>query len=198
MVSSASQTDVTDGQGVSLDAEPDGVPAQLEPDDVYHILQTRRRRDVLRYLHRTEGRVRLRALAEQVAAWEAGTTVDDLTSSQRQRVYISLYQTHLPKLDTHGIIDYDKDRGTIEPTPLAADLVPYLTGLESSTDRDPWPRRYAAAIGGCGLVLAAISVGLVSIPWALAAAGVTVVIAAVTTVHAYAVRENSESNSRPQ
>ncbi|ELY42545.1 DUF7344 domain-containing protein [Natronorubrum sulfidifaciens] len=188
MVSLASRTDDHAVRHVPRDAETAGVPSPLEPDDVYHLLQTRRRRDVLRYLHRADGPVQLRALAEQIAAWEAETTVENLTSSERQRVYISLYQTHLPKLDTHDVIDYDKDRGTIEATPLAAQLVPYLTGLEATTEHDPWPRRYATAVGGCGLLLTAIATGLVSIPWAIAAASITGLIAAVTTVHAYSVR----------
>lgn len=188
MVSLTSQRREIDCQSASRDTETADHQDPLEPDDIYHLLQTRRRRDVLRYLHADDGRVRLRELAEQIAAWEAETTVENLTSSQRQRVYISLYQTHLPKLDTHGIIEYDKDRGTIEPTPRVSELVPYLTGLEKAPTQDPWPRRYAGTVGCCGLVVGAIAVGLISIPWVVVAVSITVVFTLVTTIHAYSVQ----------
>lgn len=155
----------------------------LEPDDIYHILQTRRRRDVLRYLRDADGPMTLRELAEEIAADEHGTTVENLTSSQRQRVYISLYQSHLPKLDTRGIVDYDKDRGIVESTPLASRFDPYLSGSEPSTD--PWPYRYAGVSGSCGLLLAMIASGIAPIPWAAGAVFVVVAFGLVTAVHAY-------------
>lgn len=115
------------------DADQDG-GAALPKDDVFHLLQNGRRRAVLRYLaEREEERFVMRDVAEAVAAWENDTTIQQLTSAERQRVYISLYQSHLPKLAEHGVIDYDQDRGTIEPTPLARVLEPYLgDGLEAS------------------------------------------------------------------
>lgn len=67
----------------------------------------------LQYLQGRTDTVNMRELAEQVAAWENETPVEQLSSPERQRTYIALYQTHLPKLDTEGIIDYNKSRGTI-------------------------------------------------------------------------------------
>jgi len=52
--------------------------------------------------------VKMCDVAEHVAAKEHETTVKQLLSDERQRVYIPLYQSHLPKLDEAGIIDYDK------------------------------------------------------------------------------------------
>ena len=159
--------------------------AALSLDDIYHLLQTQRRRDVLRYLRTADDRVRLRELAEQVAAWEQETTIDDLSSDERQRVYISLYQSHLPKLDTHGIVDYDKDRGWVEPTPYAERLYPYLEPPSQASSPDQWPRRYAGTVVCCGLGLAAVtavigpSAGLVS-AWV-----VLVAFAVITGAHAW-------------
>jgi len=106
----------------------------LTPDEIFHLLQTNRRRDALRYLKRHEGPVRMRDLAEQVAAWENDTTVRALSSRQRQRVYIPLYQTHLPKLDEAGVIEYDQSRGVVERTPVADQLDPYLEGVTKVDD----------------------------------------------------------------
>lgn len=158
---------------------------ELTRDDIYHLLQTKRRRDVLRYLRDTEGPVRLRELAEQVAAWEQETTVENLNSSERQRVYISLYQSHLPKLDTHDIVDYDKDRGRVEPTPRVSRLEAYLEGPTDSQSSDRWPLRYAVAIGLWAIVLGAVESGTVAIPGLVAAGGILVTFAVITGAHAW-------------
>jgi len=99
---------------------------KLEADDVYHLLQNERRRSVLRYMKGVDGAARMRDVAEQVAAWEYDTTVEQLTSQERQRVYIALYQAHLPKLDKHGIIDYNQSRGIVEQKPRAERLEQYI------------------------------------------------------------------------
>lgn len=134
--------------------EEDGHPAAVSKDDAFHLLQTSRRRDVVRYLQGRNGPIELRDLAEQVAAWEHGTTIDSLSSSERQRVYISLYQTHLPKLDEHDIVDYDKNRGIVERRPRATQLESYLEVDPLRSKFDPWPRRYGVAVLLCGVVTA--------------------------------------------
>lgn len=138
---------------------------ELPVDEIFHILQNERRRMVLEYLQETDSSVRMRDVAEQVAAWENDTTVEELTSDQRQRVYIPLYQSHLPKLDKAGIIDYQQNRGVVERRPLARQLDYYLnadsntntataTGNERGTD---WDDYYIGAAGaGAILLLGAI------------------------------------------
>jgi len=115
---SHSETDVAPGGArvaTGQDESLGGNAARM--DDVFHVLQNARRRLVLVYLSDVEGAVEMRAIAEQVAAWENGTTVEAITSEQRQRVYIALYQSHLPKMDELGVVDYDQARGVVERTP---------------------------------------------------------------------------------
>lgn len=107
----------------------------LSPDDTFHILQTFRRRESIRYLLRADGPVKMRDVAEHVAAREHETTVAALTSTQRQRVYIPLYQSHLPKLDTAGVIEYEKSRGIVRPTARLESFRPYLEAA-ASTDAE--------------------------------------------------------------
>lgn len=76
----------------------------LSQDQVFEVLKSPRRRYALYYLRREGGIVELSDLTDQVAVWENDTTPSGLTSEQRKRVYISLYQTHLPKLDDAGIV----------------------------------------------------------------------------------------------
>ena len=139
---------------------------QLSKDTIYHLLQVQRRRYALRYLQGTTEPVVMRDLAEQVAAWEYGTTVDNLQSKERQRTYISLYQTHLPKLDKKGVIKYEQARGVVTRTNIATQFDPYLKACltqqpvsdvtESKSDTPPsqqWIQWYwSAALVSCGLL----------------------------------------------
>ena len=130
----------------------------LSKDVIFELLKNRRRREVLQYLLDAEGTVTLGELAEQIAAWENDTEVTALSSDQRKRVYVALYQTHLPKMDDAGIVDYDQDRGLISLADNADLLVLYL---DTDTHRqDRWDRWYAgvSVLGGALLVGAMLGV----------------------------------------
>lgn len=124
---SAHSTHPTDG---ALDAQGDAESAagELPLDEVFHLLQSNRRRLTLRFLRGTDSTVDMRDVVEGVASEEYDTPPDRLDSTERQRVYISLYQRHLPKLDEAGVIRYEQDRGDVERTPLADELDEYLPG----------------------------------------------------------------------
>lgn len=150
-------------QQLGADEESD----ELEKDEIYHLLQNERRRNVLEYLRDREGPVQMRDIAEQVAAWEHDTTVQALMSDQRQRVYIALYQAHLPKLDEKGIIDYNQSRGIVEKKPRAAELIAHLEQPETDdtdtadeeSDR-PWGAYYLGVSGMSGLLIGGSGLGL--------------------------------------
>ena len=119
----------------------DATRGSLPKDDLFHLLQNSRRRAVLRYLRGREGPVRMRDVAEQVAAWENDTTVAALRSDERQRVYVALYQSHLDTLADAGVIEYDKSRGVLEPRPLLDRVAAYTdlpdpTGPSRAADPD--------------------------------------------------------------
>ena len=140
--------------------------SELSKDKIFHLLQTPRRRHVLRYLKDCDGIVEMRDIAEQVAAWENETTVQALTSDERQRVYIPLYQSHLPKLDEEGIIEYNQSRGTVERTKLADQLDQYLTveeqtkEMEESTQQVPWESYYLGVSVFSTILLAGAVLGI--------------------------------------
>ncbi|MFH5800496.1 hypothetical protein [Haladaptatus sp. CMAA 1911] len=162
---------LADSAGDATSSPQDTAPSQpLSKDTIFHILQVQRRRLTLQYLHGRTGSVSLRDLAEQVAAWENEMSVVELTSKERQRAYISLYQTHLPTLDTEGIIEYNKDRGTIKRTPRADQFDPYLfdavpqDSSESSTDNalnHRWERYY---LGGTLFSTSLLGAKLLQLP----------------------------------
>ncbi|MWG33548.1 DUF7344 domain-containing protein [Halomarina oriensis] len=98
----------------------------VDRDDAYHLLSNARRRAVMRYLLDVEETTELGTLAEHVAAIENDCDPDALSSDDRKRVYISLYQGHMPKLDQHGLVDYDQARGVVSPKPLVEAFAPFL------------------------------------------------------------------------
>lgn len=127
---------------------------QLSQDEVFEVLKSPRRRYALYYLRREGGQTDLSDLTEQVAAWENETTTSALTTEQRKRVYISLYQTHLPKLDEANIVEYDRDAGIVRLGDRASDLNLYLGDV--SREEFPWDRYYLALVGASSLLVAAV------------------------------------------
>lgn len=85
----------------------------VDMDELFGVLGNERRRYVLEYLSRVEGATTLNDLADHIAAWEYDKTVAAVDSQERKRVYVSLYQCHLPKMDEADALAYDEDRGTV-------------------------------------------------------------------------------------
>jgi hypothetical protein len=158
------ETEMTE-QSVSSDTETDGGEAVsivdpgpitntgITPETVFEVLSNQRRRYVLHFLKARGERVTVRELSEQIAAWENGIDRDAVVPKERKRVYTALHQTHLPKMAKVGVIDYDRDRGTLELTDAIAAFDIYLEVVpEAELD---WSEFY--------LALGAIATALVSV-----------------------------------
>ena len=118
-------TEGADGTSdVATDAPAE--PVAHSKDVIFDILKNERRRRTLEFL-REEPTTTLSDLAEHVAALENDKTVRELTSSERKRVYVGLYQCHLPKMADAGVIDHDRSRGTVE---LRDETSPYYVYLD--------------------------------------------------------------------
>lgn len=87
------------------------------------ILSSDRRRWAIEYLadQPADSTVTVSDLAEFVAARENDCTVEELSSKQRERVYISLVQSHLITMQG-SVLGYDEDRKSITPTNTPARL----------------------------------------------------------------------------
>lgn len=124
------------GDSMMDSATPVAGPSEhpIELDEVFGLLKNRRRRDVLRHLDENEADVRLGELAEQIAARECEKSVSQINSQERKRVYVGLYQCHLPKLADVGAISYNKPRGIIERGPTFEYITRYLPTDETPAD----------------------------------------------------------------
>lgn len=125
----------------------------LSQDTVFEVLKSPRRRYALYYLKRAGGKAELSEITEQVAAWENEIPPAKLESEQRKRVYISLYQTHMPKLHEAGIVEYDQSRGVVELAGNARELDVYL-GEE--IEMIPWEWVYLGLSIGSALLVAGV------------------------------------------
>lgn len=162
---------------------------RLSEDTIFSILSNERRRYVLRYLDRVEREAELGDLTERIAAWENGVEVGELEYDQRKRVYTSIHQTHLPKLDDAGVVDYDHDRGTVALAAGAADLDAYLAAVDNDGQR--WSRRYLGLSALCLAALAAAWLDvfpLAAVPELALATVVAIVFGVLAATHAWMSR----------
>jgi len=128
-----SETEETTDVPDETEADP-GVPGELPLDVVFDMLKNERRRKVLEYIRTEEGPFTLSELAEHIAALENDKDVAALNSTERKRVYVGLYQCHFPRMADAGVIEFDRNRGTLRIGDNAEQLFPYLdvTGEEDS------------------------------------------------------------------
>lgn len=132
----------------------------LSQDTVFSLLSNARRRYVLYYLRDRGGKTSINELATQIAVWENDMPEEELSDQDVKRVYVSLYQTHIPKLEDWGIVTYDGDSGTVELTDRAGEVDRYLS--QDGDGEIPWQLYYLAitVLGGVlfGLTVLEISV----------------------------------------
>jgi len=126
-------------------------------DELFDVLSSRRRRYALHVLKGREEPVELGDVAEQVAAWEYGEDVTEVSYDERKRVYTALQQSHLPKMDDAGVVSFDKNRGVVEPTPALEDVRVYMDVVKGR--EIPWSDYYLGLSGVAATLLAAVALG---------------------------------------
>jgi len=172
---------------------------QLSQDEVFEVLKSPRRRYALYYLRQEGGETELSELTEQVAAWENETTPAGLSTEQRKRVYISLYQTHLPKLDEAGVVEYDSDEGIVRLSDRASDLDIYRGDL--SREEFPCASYYLGPVGVSSLLVAAVWLGIPPfglIPGLVLATLILAVFGISAVVHYVSYRRDAEIGTPPE
>ena len=143
--------DALEDSGVDSD-DRDSLPL----DVVFDMLKNERRRKVLDYLRTEEGPFTLSELAEHIAALENDKDVAALNSTERKRVYVGLYQCHFPRMADAGVIEFDRDRGTVRTGDNIEQLYPYLD--VDGGDDDHLPVYLGlAAVFGIGLLLGVLA-----------------------------------------
>lgn len=105
----------------------------LELDHVYEALEHPRRR-YLCYALLEDDEWSLAELAGKVAAWETDQPEDEVSEPERQRVYVSLYHSHVPKLADCGVVSFDADAETLSTAENAEQVLESLQGMGAGVE----------------------------------------------------------------
>ena len=135
--------------------DDDGEAGPITHDMAFDLLSSRRRRFVLNRLQSAPEGVEIGDVATELAAFENDAPPEELSRKERKRIYVSLYQTHVPKLEEAGVVTYDSDSGLVQPTDRIGGLAAYFTSEHSA---DPAAMVIGlAAVGGLGLFTLVLS-----------------------------------------
>lgn len=101
-------------------------------DRILAALAHQRRRFILYYL-RDHSQAQTDDLAVQIHAWEHDIAITDVTPTAADQVKLTLVQSHLPKLDDYGFIDYDQRSSAVcytHPPPLLEEALELAVTIE--------------------------------------------------------------------
>jgi DNA-binding transcriptional ArsR family regulator len=91
-----------------IDGETVEPKSEVSEDELFDVLANQRRRFALHLLKREgDETVTIGEMAEQIAAWENGIDMAEITGNERKRVYTALQQSHLPKMDNAGVVEFN-------------------------------------------------------------------------------------------
>lgn len=108
-------------------------PAYLDLNHVFDALAHPRRRYLL-YTLSEEAEWTLWELATKVASWELDIPLDMVTDDEIERVYVSLYHNHIPRLVEDDVIEFSEGAETISAASNAEQVLAALEGVGGSTD----------------------------------------------------------------
>jgi len=190
---------VNGSEGVELGTDDtDAAATPIPEEDRFTVLKNERRRRSLRVLEREGGSTTLSRMAERIAGWENGLDPTGLDAQQRKRVYIALYQRHLPRMDDVGVIEFEERSGQVRMTERGRRLWTWCKRARPDGVRagatDTWPKRYLAV---CAFGVAAIAVavtGQLQSVWTTT----TILAATIAVALAHAGTESiGEDSERP-
>lgn len=150
-------------------------------DATFGLVCNSRRRRFLRELRRAGEERELHEIARRIAAAEQGLESSDTDPPNYRSVYVSLYQTHVPKLADHGVISYDPDSKTVSL--VACPTTRRMFELVDGEAEQTWTRYYTVEVLlGVGLLAVVALAGETDVAWRLVAGVVGVVTAGPAVV----------------
>ncbi len=119
----------------------------LSTQDVLDAIKAERRRRAIRTLA-SGGTLTLRELSERVAEAQYGAGYE---RKERKRVYITLYQCHLPAMEEQGLIEWDgSSNDEITATRRVDSVLDVLNAIENA-------RRETNSTSAIGRVISAVT-----------------------------------------
>lgn len=103
----------------------------LSLDRMFDLLANQRRRELLVALSKYATPISLPRLADEITEAEYGVPSEQ-RPKERHRIYMSLYHTHVPKLEDSHVVSYTQSDDSIEWGENASILLTYLDRLPPS------------------------------------------------------------------
>jgi hypothetical protein len=114
---------------------PDGgTDPVLELDEVFEALDHPRRRYLLYTLVNGGNEETLSRLAAKIASWEQGIDASEVTDEKQQKVHVSLYHCHIPRLAALEIVDYQEEKDIIVRAVNTTQVQAVLDGAGAELD----------------------------------------------------------------
>ncbi|MBP1921523.1 hypothetical protein J2751_000516 [Halorubrum alkaliphilum] len=148
----------------------------ISTDELFALLSNGRRRHVLEFLSENGGEIKLRELATAIAAEENDLEPVEVNYTQRKRLYTSLYQSHLPRMERSGVIEYDRNSGMVTLGPKAEGFDAYLEVV--GENEFTWSEFYLGLTG----LFAAVTLAFATGTPPFASIGPVILMAALTLV----------------
>lgn len=95
----------------------------IEKSEIFEILKNDRRRHILEILKK-QGSQSVHYLSEEIACLEAG--IEEPTDNAIKKIYNSLTQIHIPKMESFNVITYDRDSSIVKLLPAAFNFNTYM------------------------------------------------------------------------
>ncbi|WP_246999491.1 DUF7344 domain-containing protein [Halosolutus gelatinilyticus] len=110
------------------------VGSSTEFDAVLELCQDQHRRIILAALAHENRSLTMNDLKQIIVDQNHHTAITELSGEEISDIQISLLHTHIPKLEDLSIVEYDRERQLVEPTPQFEQLEPQLSAI---IDIDP-------------------------------------------------------------
>ncbi|MWG36334.1 DUF7344 domain-containing protein [Halomarina oriensis] len=102
-------------------------PDDLSKEQALTLMSRPRRRHVVHaLLEADDGALTREELVNILAAGRQATHPSDIEDDRLRTIDTSLVHLHLPKLDNHDVVEYDRDSGHVELSETASDVLPLL------------------------------------------------------------------------
>ena len=96
---------------------------ELSEEEIFTLLSARRRRELLRILNALGGEATSGDITTEIVGKEHGADGD---AAKRKAVYVSMHQTHVPRLVEAGVLEINEVKKTIRLTGPWRQLYAYL------------------------------------------------------------------------
>lgn len=98
----------------------------LDPATAFQLLSHSIRLGLLECLNDYDETLALADAAEEIACAVEDKPIQDIEAEFVKRIYMSLYHSHIPRLEGHDIVRYDQERDLVALTDRGHQLTEYL------------------------------------------------------------------------